>query len=218
MSLSIANAKKLLDENRVRDARGESDTIRLWEGYREQATLWRSLALLQIPATVLSVSAALLFWFNMQITLNVPPRPMPGVYSATELPKEMFIEAATNFVNLIATYQPATAQRQYLKAREMAFEPFLSQFDQAFLTAELKTIINTNRTQVYFIDPNGIEVTRNDGAVQVTFSGERMKYIASKLLPRQKTKITVTLSTIPNTELNPYGIVVTNLAIEDLQS
>lgn len=218
MANAIANAKKLLRDSAIGEARGESDTIRLWEGYREQAIMWRSLALLQIPATFIALVAALLFWFNMQITLNVPPKPLPGQYSATELPKEVFIEAATNFVNLIATYQPAVAERQYFKAREMLIEPFLTQFDEALLKNELKTIINTNRTQVFFADPTKTEYLLENGLVSVSFSGERMKYIAGKMLPRQKSKFTITLTTIPNTELNPYGIVVSNMSIEDIQA
>lgn len=216
MTSSVVAAKKLLKDSQIAEARGETDTIRLWEGYREQAIMWRALALLQIPATFVALVAALIFWFNMEITLNVPPRPLPGLYSATELPREVFIENATNFVNLVATYQPAVAQRQYLKAREMVTEPFLTQYDEAILRNELKTIVNTTRTQVFFLDPTKTEYLLENGTVRVSFVGERMRYIAGKQLPRQKSKYVVSMTTLPNNEMNPYGIMVNGLSIEDL--
>jgi hypothetical protein len=58
--------------------RAGSDTIRLWEGYREQAFLWRAIALFQIPATALSILAAIIMYFFSDTIIEVPATPQPG--------------------------------------------------------------------------------------------------------------------------------------------
>src|SRR5690606_41834731 len=66
------------------DGRSEADTIRLWENYREQALMWRALALLQIPATFIALVFALWIWNTRSITLEVPAKPLPGRYLAKD--------------------------------------------------------------------------------------------------------------------------------------
>lgn len=43
--------KQIIDDTSFREGRGDNDTVRLWENYREQALLWRGLALLQMLVT-----------------------------------------------------------------------------------------------------------------------------------------------------------------------
>ena len=211
----VAPAKKLLQDSGVIDSRGESDTIRLWESYRDQAVLWRSLALLQIPATFIMVVFALVMWSTRRTILNVPAKPLPGIYAAQELPDPEFIETATGFVNLIATYQPAVAQRQFLRAREVLQEPMLERFNREMLGTELKTIQNTSRTQIFFADPAKTKIFRKGSMVEVTIAGERLKTIAGRQLPPIETIFNISMTTIPRNDLNPYGIVITSVAFEN---
>src|SRR5690606_19183921 len=113
--------------------RNETDTIRLWENYRDQALLWRAIALLQIPSTLILTIFAFYLWGSTEITLNVPAKPLPGLYSAFEIPDAEFFNVATSYVNLVATYQPAVARRQFVKAREMLKEPMLEIFDREMM-------------------------------------------------------------------------------------
>src|SRR6185436_12529117 len=96
-----------------------NDTLRLWEGHREQATLWRAIALLQIPATVCALVFSMMIWGTRQITLNVPSKPLPGIYVAQDIPDSEFINVAQGYINLIGTYQPAIVRRQFEEARKM---------------------------------------------------------------------------------------------------
>lgn len=200
----------------VVDARNETDTLRLWENYRDQALLWRALALLQIPTTLILAIFACYLWASHSITLNVPSKPLPGLYSAQEIPDSEFISVATNYINLIASYQPAVARRQFMKAREMLKEPMLETFDNEMVGTELKAIENTTRTQLYFVDPTKTTVVRQDNYVTITMTGERMKLVAGKQLPVVLTKFTVVLTTIPRNDLNPYGIVIENSSVENV--
>ncbi len=197
------------------DARQETDTIRLWENYKDQALLWRSLALLQVPTTLLALIFSMVLWHTRKVSLNVPREPLPGVYSATELPDAKFIEAATEFINLIATYTPATALPQFRKAKEMVREPLLSKFDIDMLGTELKAIQNTSRVQVFFMDPLKTQTERpNPNEVYVKLEGTRLKIVGGKELPTAPTAFIVTLTTLPRNSLNPYGIVVSNVRFE----
>ena len=154
--------QQLLNEGNVSDVRGESDTLKLWESYKQQAFLWRAIALLQIPATSLSILLALVLWGTRSITLKVPGKPLPGIYAAQEVPDTEFINFATEFLNLVTSYQPNVASRQFERAAMMVQEPFLTRFQRDFISLELKAIESTSRTQFFFADPEGIKITREE--------------------------------------------------------
>lgn len=218
-------AQEILKNSQVVDTRGETDTIRLWENYRDQALLWRSMALLQIPTTLIALLFSLVLWHSRETVLNVPREPLPGMYSAHEIPDRKFIEAATEFVNLIATYQPAVARSQFKKAREMLYggggtlaDSVLNRFDVEMMGSELRAIETTNRVQVFFIDPTKSKVERESKSkVHVTLQGERLKVIAGKELPSASTRFIITMTTLPRNQINPYGIVVSNVQFQSLE-
>ena len=208
--LKIAT-QQLVKETQLQAGRSENDTIRLWENYRDQATMWRSLALLQIPATSIAILFAIFMWGTRVITLQVPAKPLPGIYAAYDIPDTEFINQATDYVNLIATYQPAVARRQFVSARAMLKEPLLTKFNEEMMTTELQAIENTNRTQVFYIDPTLTTVDRTGNEVTITMVGERSKMIAGQELPTKTSRYRVTMTTIPRNTTNPYGIVITNV-------
>ena len=200
------------------DSRSDSDTLKLWENYREQAALWRALALFQIPACLLLIVFSTILWATRTITLSVPSKPLPGIYAVKEIPDTEFVQEATNFVNLIASYQPYVARRQFARAREMLVGQILESFDTDMMSIELQAIENTSRSQIFYADPTRTTLDRTtDRSVSVSFTGERIKYVAGKELPLITTKFTVTLSTIPRHTLNPFGIVVTNVNFENIE-
>ena len=207
-------AKKIIEDTRFRESKRESDTVRVWENYREQALLWRALALFQIPATAIALVFALVIWVTRTTILNVPAKPLPGYYAAEEIPDAEFISVATEFINLIASYQPVTARKQFKEGAKFLFEPMSARFEQEMLGRELTAIENTRRTQVFFSDPTKTELMRNpDGTVTVTLVGERQKLVAGEVLPNVMTQFRVTMTTIPRNALNQYGIVITNVEV-----
>ncbi|RIL06144.1 MAG: hypothetical protein DCC75_11085 [Proteobacteria bacterium] len=214
----IAQLKKEASLTSLFDAKGQTDTLRLWENYRDQALMWRALALFQIPTTFIIALLSVLLWVTRSITLNVPAKPLPGVYLAQEVPDTEFIEAATDYINLTASYQPNVARRQFIQAREMLKEPMLERFNLEMMAVELKAIENTNRTQIFFADPTKTRLDRiSDQEVLVTFIGERLTIVAGKELEPAKTKFSVTMTTVPRQRLNPYGIVITGVTFENLE-
>ncbi len=195
--------------------RAGNDTIRLWEGYREQAYLWRALALLQMPAMALTTAAALIMYFFADTIIEVPERPSPGVYSIKQLPDSQFINAATAVVNLVATYQPAVARRQFKTARKYLWEPALTEFEETMMTRELRAIEETKRSQMFFINPRLIKVERFPelDTVVVRIPGVRQKLIGNKPLPADEMVYYVKMTTIPRNVHNEYGIVVYDLKL-----
>lgn len=207
---------RAVKETALTEARGETDTLRLWENYRDQAMMWRALTLLQIPTSVLLIICSIVLWTTRNVYLEVPAMPMPGTHLATDIPDTEFTEVATNFVNLIATYQPYTAKAQFNEAAKLIREPLLSRFDAEYIQIELKAIESTSRTQIFFADPTKTQTKRiNDREVEVSFTGDRLKLVAGKELPVVNSRFTVTLTTVPRQYLNPYGIVITNLVFEN---
>lgn len=210
-------ANEIIKDSKIIDNRRESDTIRLWESHRDQALLWRSIALLQIPATCVLAILTLSIWWNSTIILNVPEKPLPGSYTPQQIPDSEYFNTATNFINLIASYQPSVSRRQFARAKEMLREPLLSRYDTEMMGAELRTIESTKRSQIYFVDPSKTVINREGDDVQVVMEGERLKIVAGKELPMVSTRATITMSTIPRNDLNPYGIVVTDISFENIE-
>lgn len=206
-------AKTLLNQTSVKEGKSQADTVKIWENFREQAMLWRALALLQIPGTLIALFFALVMWWNRETILNVPAKPLPGYYQAYEIPDAEFISVATNYVNLVSTYQPTTAARQFQEAEKYLTEPIITTFATDMKQNELKAIENTRRTQTYYVDPTQTEITRNenDGTVAVYFKGEREKIVAGQSVPGAITQFLVKMTTIPRNTLNEYGIVIYNV-------
>lgn len=204
--------KERLQDTELSAGRTKNDTIRLWENYKDQALMWRSLALLQLPATAIALLFALMMWATREITLQVPSKPMPGMYAAQDIPDTEFINVANDYISLIATYQPATARKQFEAARSMLKEPLLTKFNAEMIGSELTAIEATSRTQVFFTDPLKTKIERTgSNEVTVTVIGERWKVIAGSELPTVTSRFRVTMTTNPRNPINPYGIVITSV-------
>ena len=219
VNVNKAAAEKVIKQAGVMDSRSQNDTIRLWENYRDQATMWRAISLLQIPATCLALLFALFMWANRTTVLNVPRSPLPGTYSVKEIPDTEFVDVATEFLNLIASYQHNVARRQFQKASEMIQEPLLTRFTKEIAQDELRTIESTNRTQTFFVDPETVSIKRDEVLRQITveMTGDRLKIVAGTELPLVKTRFAVTMTTTPRNKLNPVGIVVVAYSFEEVK-
>ncbi len=217
--MSTIKAASQVVKDKVQDThlaagRNSSDTIRLWENYKDQALMWRSLALMQIPATSIALIFAVVFWVTREITLQVPSKPLPGIYAAQDIPDTEFINVANDYISLIATYQPQTARKQFEAARGMLKEPLLTKFNEEMMASELVAIENTQRTQVFFGDPLRTRVVRKGQEVEVTLVGERVKFISGQALPSLSSRYRVRMTTIPKNQINPYGIVITSVVFK----
>ncbi len=212
--IATPNVREVVGDTRLNATRSESDTIRLWENYKDQALLWRSLSLIQFPMTCTALIFALVMWSTRVINLTVPSKPEPGIHVAQDIPDTEFVNAANTYVNLVATYQPITARNQFTVAASMLKEPVYTKFKEEMMGAELGAIESTARTQVFFTDPLRTKVTRNGSEVVVSLVGERWKVIAGSPLPTVTSRFTITMSTIPRNPLNPYGIVITGVSFK----
>ena len=206
--------KKQIEKLDKVEGRAGADTIRLWEGYKEQAVLWRTIALLQIPTTFLAILAALILWLYADTVIEVPPKPHPGFYSVKELPDSAFINVAQEVVNLIATYQPERILLQYNTARKYLWEPALSNMQQ-YMNTEIPTTIDMKRSQLFLIVPSLTKVQRDDegGVIVVSLQGTRHKLIGTKALDPEDYIYDIEMKTIPRNMSNEYGIVVTGIRI-----
>ena len=212
--MATPNVRDVVADTRLNATRSQSDTIRLWENYKDQALLWRSLTLIQFPATFAALIFATVMWSTRVVNLTVPSKPEPGIHVAQDIPDTEFINAANTYVNLVATYQPVTARSQFSVARSMLKEPVYTKFNEEMMGAELGAIESTSRTQVFFTDPLRTKVTRNGNEVTVSLVGERWKVIAGSPLPTITSRFTISMSTIPRNPLNPYGIVITGVSFK----
>ncbi|MGI6681225.1 MAG: TraE/TraK family type IV conjugative transfer system protein [Bdellovibrionota bacterium] len=212
-------SQKVLDKANVQPHRKGDDTIRIWEGYRQQAVMWRALSIIQLLATTAISILCIILWQTRQITLKVPQRPVPGQYNTQEIPDADFVEAANSFVSLIATFQPYTSEEQFKRAAALIHSNLLERFTDEFLDNELKAINATSLSQVFFVDPSKTTIERfSNNTVRVTLYGVRHKYIGGREIEPVKSKYVVILTTLPRNDLNPLGIVVTDVILEKVQN
>lgn len=207
-------AKATLASTAVRPPRRESDTLRLWEAYLDQAILWRAIALLQIPATLGMLLFTMWIYYNRTIVLNVPQKPLPGQYTVDQLTEPILIDAATDFINLIMSYTPKTARRQMVEAEQRVVEPLLTTFTRDIIETDLKAIEQTQRTQMFLIDPTKTTLSRGNGTATVTFEGDRIKIVSGKEFPVSSWRYFITMETRPRNRLNEYGVVITGMQFE----
>ena len=211
-------AKQIIKDTEFRESKKGTDTVKVWESYREQALLWRGIALLQVVVTIISIVLALIFYSKQEIKINVPEKPLPGYYSPSEIHESEFISVATEVVNLIYSYQHQIAQRQFEEASKYIIEPMLSKFMKEMLDTQLTIIKQSRVTQLFFILPERTKVARiDDQHVQVDLVGERLKTIAGAESPLQVVKTSVVLTTIPRNAYNKYGIVVKSVELTRLE-
>jgi hypothetical protein len=193
-----------------------SDTLRVWEEYQDATLLWRTIALAQAPVSILVLLLCFYLWSTRRTEIVVPAKPAPGIYAVGDIPDIAFIDTATEFINLVATYQPTIARRQFLEAKKFLAEPMLSHFSTEMMQTELSAIETTTRTQVFYVDPTKTIVRQEGQSMLVTFQGDRLKIIAGRELPMVTSEYTVTLTVLPHNKLNPYGIVITGTTFKDI--
>ena len=203
------------DIRQVEEVAGKAgaDTIRLWDGYRDQALLWRAIAILQLPITALAVIMAMITIYTSNPIVNVVPLPLPGRYDIAHLPDPLFINKATELVNLIASFQPQIARSQFDLAEQMLWEPALTRFQQDMQQTELRAIEETSRSQLFFINEANVKIERfpEEKRLVVQLPGTLQKLIGNSPLPAEYVAYKITMSIIPRTPANEYGIVVTNI-------
>ena len=190
-----------------------ADPMKLWEAYREQSLMWRALALLLLPGTLLATTMAFSTFFWSDTRIEVPPAPEPGFYKVDNIPDGVFLQKARRVTTLISSYQPSTAENQFVEARKMMWEPILSRFQKEYVKDELKKIKRTSRSQMFYVNTKGLQITRFDDHVIVRIAGKRKKFLDKELSKMDDIAWFVTMSTVPPNKLNRFGIVVTNFKL-----
>lgn len=205
------------------EGRTGADTIRLWENFKEQAYLWRAIAILQMPATFLALLGWLIVFMTADITIEPPENPQPGRYSVKQMPDSEFLRAATDIVNLIATYQPMTAEAQFRKARTKLWEPALSEFEARMIginerdtNSEIWAISSSHRSQVFLVNNDLVRVQRfpNKDIAVVRLPGTVQRIISNEPLKSEEIVYYVKMTTIPRSAYNESGIVVIDIRLK----
>lgn len=199
---------------RVPESTG-NDTVRLWEGYRDQAYLWRGIAVVFLPVTLMSLLGVLIMFYTADSNIEVPPRRAPAMYNVDQLPDREFVDLARTVIGYMASYTPDTAKPQFEAVRMMLLEPALSQFDKQMMKDDLQSIFDTRRTQLFLMDPSRVRIDRSEDepSVTVRIPGVRQKIIGGQIVPNDQVVFYVKMTTIPRNLLNEHGLVVTDVRI-----
>lgn len=200
-----------------REGRARFDTIRLWDSYKELAILWRALTLIQMPVSAFALILAFYFFVTAEVIVDVPHRPDPGRYSVNQLPDSEFISVAIQFINLIYTYQPYTARKQFLNgARRYLWEPALTRFQKDHAKAELQAIEELSRTQIFYINTRQMRLVRTGEHVVLYLPGTRHRLVGDTPLEPENYAWWLKMKSIPQSLGNEYNIAIVDLRLERL--
>jgi len=198
--------------------RSGGDTVKLWESHKRKALFWRALTLIQFPLSGALIIAAIYFISSAETIVDVPDKPEPGTYSVTKLPDAEFISVAQSVLNLIATYQPYTAKKQFKTARKYLWEPALSDFDKNYMQSKsgaLQAISELGKSQQFRIDAARVRIQRFNDHVVVKLPGFRYKLLQNRHLRPELVEWYIKMTTIPRNLHNEYGIVITDMKLKE---
>lgn len=205
-------------KNFMREGRARFDTIRLWDSYRELAILWRAVTLIQMPIAAVALTLAIFFFVTADVVVEVPHRPDPGRYSVNKLPDSEFISVAVQFLNLVYTYQPYTAKKQFLNgARRYLWEPALTRFQEEHAEQELPAIKELSRSQIFYINSRQMRVMRTGNHVVIYVPGTRHRLVGDTPLPPEDVAWWIKMKTIPHSIGNEFNIAIIDLRLESLK-
>lgn len=200
-----------------------SDTIKLWESYREQAYLWRAISLAFLgPITCLSLLLSMFMFFLADTKIEIPSQPMPGIYEVSTIPDAYFVNAAEVFVNLIATYQWVNAEEQFLMARKYLLDPQLTIFTRRYIEdndSTLAHIQRSKRSTIFYVNRRLVRVNRSPDGQEVTvrLPGQLFTYLAGAQQPAaEEIAYYITMVAMPRSPVNEYGVMINSIDLKGI--
>ena len=213
---------------KIEDSIGDKEQlVPIMAGYREQSYMWRAIALLQIPITAIAILVAIIMYATADTIVDVEPRPAPGYYLVDQIPDNEFVKVAMDFVNLISSYNPTVAERQFNTALGYLKEPEYSNFRNRFLDVrggnqtELEQIRQIQRARMFFVNRDLIIVRRipqqdpHDDEVEVRLPGTRITFVNGVKQNPMMVANYVTMQTMSKNTLNPNGIVIAKYELKE---
>lgn len=134
----------------------------------------------------------------------VPGAAVAGVYNAGEMPENVMVQFARNFVVDLANFTPASAEKGYLSAARFMSPELLSR-SEPVAREQLKQVVTNRVSQFFTVDSYKVE---GKDPLVVRFLGERITYVGRTETERKPYQYRVSLRYVERTQQNPYGLVV----------
>ncbi len=155
------------------------------------------------------------------IRYALTPKPIyyiPGALNAgystpNEIPKGSVIGFASSWILSLLNFTPATIDNVHEHAKKFMDPKFLSK-TRYILDKEKDEAIKSSISSVFTFMEDPV-VTENDLGLIVNLRGEHTLYMAQSTIKLTEAKYTVFLRKVPPTDLNPYGLLVTNVEQEE---
>lgn len=194
----------------------EKDLNKVTAAYKMQSYFWRWVSLFQIPFLFF----LLLFFLNLYISrdtiINVPDRPFEGYKEVSQLSDSEFINFAQDFFNLVGTFQPTIAEKQFETASTFLVGQKREEFKRDFLQTKLVEVRETSRTEELILEKENIALTRGPSGsnyVDIVASGYRRILIKQEELRPENAQIFIRIETSKDIENNQYGLYISDYKI-----
>ena len=189
----------------------------IWRTEKRLAAFWRTFALAQLVVFTVALILAILWFFRGDTILRVPSQLTPGTYAANQISSRDYLNFAIHIMNLIGSFNYASAREQHNMALTFFREPFRTQFSQEVVEPVMKKIEDEKITQRVNVNMAAIKIDRPPNAdyVNISMPCNQFVYYAAGPMAGKQTEghllCTYTLMIDPKNKGTPYGIVVAGL-------
>ncbi|MBF0217824.1 MAG: hypothetical protein HQL30_12630 [Candidatus Omnitrophica bacterium] len=170
--------------------------------------LWAFLGLILVLLIALC-------WVNIRpkpiyyISAEAPGAGKTGIAYPSQISDSSIISFATSWVLNWSNFTPATVQDMHTRAVKYMAPGLLSK-TMAKIDSDVRDVLSNNISSIFTLveDPRLVSVK---SGYQVSFRGEKVVYIGKEKMVEQNVLFSVDLLTVPSTEVNPYGLLVSGI-------
>jgi len=163
---------------------------------------------------VCGVCVALIALVSQQVLTPKPIYYVPGALNAgyakpNEIPKGSIIGFATSWALNRMNFSPETIQEVHEHAKKFMAPELLSQSIGIF-DDELRSVTKSSISSFFSLNNDPI-LKDTDDTLSVVLKGSHGLYMGKTNIKTSQLKITVFMQRVAPTELNPYGLMVSNI-------
>ncbi len=191
---------------------------KFWEAWGDTEALNAKLSILSFCLLVLVIILILVMAKTALLpkpVYYISAQSTGGLAYPGEVPDEVLEIFATNFVSSLINYTPATIEKTRVLTQKY-LSPRLLKKVTLGLDEEIKRVHAHNISSLLSIDTPP-EIIRKTGSFIVKIRGEKRVYLGQESVTVQRTVFTLYIEKYHPTEVNPCGLIITDLKQEEIK-
>jgi len=145
----------------------------------------------------------------------IPGANSAGYATANELPQSSVSGFAVSWILNMLNFTPETVDVVYERTRKYMFPEMLSK-SSGTMDKEIEDIKKSSISSIFSITKEPV-FDQDDKVFLVTILGEHSLFMGKSVIKTAKAKYVISLIKVSPTDVNPFGLMVTNVYKEELE-